>query len=460
MSSSIADRIQVLLVEDDPALGEALATSLELAGIPHHWVVGAEPALLWLAQQSVLPRLILTDLQMPGLDGLGLLKQVRSLYGPLPVILMTAYGSIASAVVAMRDGANDYLAKPFMPQALLQLLRPYLQSQPPANRPLVADPRSLQLLALAERVAVTDATVLVTGPSGTGKEVLARFIHQQSARASAPFVAINCAAIPESMLEATLFGHEKGAFTGASQSSPGKFEQAQHGTLFLDEIAELELPLQAKLLRVLQEREVERLGGKKAIALDIRILAATNQDLRERVRQGRFREDLYYRLNVFPLNWCALKDRPLDIEPIARVLLERHALRMSRPVPELSPAAWSRLRSHDWPGNVRELENLIQRMLILQPGSLIALDDILLDLPEAVPVSTVSLPMMPPEPAVEPEALDQQVRQHEFERILQELARCQGNRRLVAERLGVSPRTLRYKLAQMREQGIPIPQAA
>lgn len=449
----------VLLIEDEPALREALSASLELAGIEFEAVADGRQALDWLAV-SPRPSLVLTDIQMPGLDGLALLQQIRHRFGALPVILMTAYGTIGSAVSAMREGANDYLTKPFTPQALLQVIRPYLVGGT-TERPVVADPKSLQLLSLTERVAVTDATVLVTGPSGTGKEVLARFVHQQSLRSKGPFVAINCAAIPESMLEATLFGYEKGAFTGAVQATAGKFEQAQQGTLFLDEIAELDLGLQAKLLRVLQEREVERLGGRKAIALDIRIVAATNQDLRERVNQGRFREDLYYRLNVFPLAWPALKDRPLDIEPIARLLLARHALRMGRAVPQFTAAAVARLTAYDWPGNVRELDNLIQRCLILCAGSKIGAEDLLLDLQLPTALAALNADVITAgDRSPQNEDLEQTTRQHEFQRILQALRQYSGHRQQVAEHLGISPRTLRYKLAQMREQGIEVPQAA
>ena len=300
--------IKVLLVEDDPALREALVDTLLLAGHGFHAVASAEEALLAVAEQPF--SLVVSDVNMPGMDGHQLLSRLRASQPQLPVLLMTAHGAVKRAVDAMRQGAADYLVKPFEPKALLDLVaRHALGSLGVVDTlgPVAVEPASVQLLALAARVARSDSTVLISGESGTGKEVLARYIHQHSSRAEQPFVAINCAAIPDNMLEATLFGHEKGAFTGAIAAQAGKFEQADGGTLLLDEISEMPLSLQAKLLRVLQEREVERVGGRKPIALDIRVVATTNRDLAAEVAAGRFREDLFYRLSVFPLAWrpCA-----------------------------------------------------------------------------------------------------------------------------------------------------------
>ncbi len=314
----------ILIVEDDAGLREALYDTLLLGDYDVVDADCAESALMVLSGRKI--DLVVSDIQMGEMSGLALLKSIKAKYPQMPVLLMTAFATINDAVQAMRDGATDYLSKPFAPEVLLNLVGRYAPAQKIESRtPIVADPSSLQLLALSRKVAKSDATVMVMGPSGSGKEVLSRYIHDQSQRADAPFVAINCAAIPENMLEATLFGYEKGAFTGAVQACPGKFEQAQSGTLLLDEITEMDLALQEKLLRVLQEREVERLGGRKNIKLDVRVIATSNRDLRKAVERGEFREDLYYRLNVFPITWRPLSERPGDIVPLAEHLISRHA---------------------------------------------------------------------------------------------------------------------------------------
>jgi len=322
---------------------------------------------------------------------------------------------------------------------------------------VAADPQSRQLLELARRVAQSEATVLITGESGTGKEVLARFIHDESARADGPFVAVNCAAIPDHLLEAILFGHEKGAFTGAIAAQPGKFELAQGGTLLLDEISELPLGLQAKLLRVLQEREVERVGARKPLALDIRVLATSNRKLAEEVAAGRFREDLFYRLSVFPLAWLPLSERPLDIVPLAERLLAVQAARMNRPVPTLSAAARQALAEHPWPGNVRELDNAVQRALILQAGPEVQPEDFGLQwLATGPALAPTAAPMVEPLNLEGARALDADLRDREFQVILDTLKAERGRRKETAERLGISARTLRYKLAQMRDAGLDV----
>lgn len=325
----------------------------------------------------------------------------------------------------------------------------------PAGDEMVAvDAGTRDLVKMAGRVAASDVTVMISGESGTGKEILARFIHNRSARSGGPFVAINCAAIPENMLEAVLFGYEKGAYTGAYQSRPGKFEQAQGGTLLLDEISEMDLGLQAKLLRVLQEREVERLGGQEIIPLDVRVVATTNRNLREAVDLGRFREDLYYRLNVFPLLLPPLRARKAEILPLAKILIARH--QPCDPLPELTPAAEARLRAYHWPGNVRELENVIQRALILRDGPSIDVDEIYLEEgSSAVPGSRCAAAEVKVDEADAP--LDADLRLRERELIVRALEAEQGSRKEAAARLGISPRTLRYKMARLREAGIDIP---
>lgn len=455
---------KILLVEDDRALREALGDTLELGGYSYRAVDSAEAALLALEQEGF--GLVVSDVNMPGMDGHALQVLVRQRY-QVPVLLMTAFGAVERAVEAMRQGAVDYLVKPFEPNVLLGLVARHACGQLGTTEeggPVAVEPASQQLLALAARVARSDSTVLVSGESGTGKEVLARYIHQQSVRANKPFIAINCAAIPDNMLEATLFGHEKGAFTGAIATQPGKFELAEGGTLLLDEISEMPLALQAKLLRVLQEREVERVGGRKPIPLDIRIVATTNRDLADEVRNGRFREDLFYRLSVFPLAWPALRDRPADIVPLAERLLANHALKMRQPSAMLTAEARDCLLGHSWPGNVRELDNAIQRALILQQGGLIRPDDLcltstagfasLVRSPAGETASVRSSPTTPAAPGETAGALGEDLRRREFEVILETLRAERGRRKETADRLGISARTLRYKLAQMRDAGM------
>ena len=330
--------------------------------------------------------------------------------------------------------------------------------QSAAERPARPDPEpvacaanSRRVLELAQRVAATECTVLIVGESGTGKEVLARFIHRNSPRAGQPFVAVNCAAIPETMLEAMLFGYERGAFTGAHASHAGKFEQAQGGTLLLDEVTEMPLGLQAKLLRVLQEREVERLGGRSPVSLDVRVLATTNRRLREEVAAGRFREDLYYRLNVFPLAIPPLRARRDDVLPLAMQLLAGRC-RPGAPIPALSAEAAHLLLTYPWPGNARELDNLLQRALILLNGPVI--------LPQHVQFELASDGAAEGKPAVAPPAsLAASLDARERDLILNALRAGNGNRREAAETLGISARTLRYKLARLREAGIEVPVA-
>jgi len=449
--------IQVLLVEDDRALREALADTLLLAGHDYRAVGSAEDALEAVEQESF--SLVVSDVNMPGMDGHQLLGVLRARQPQLPVLLMTAHGAVERAVDAMRQGAADYLVKPFEPKALIELVARHALGVVPASDgegPIAFEPASAQLLELAARVARSDSTVLISGESGTGKEVLARYIHQQSTRAKQPFIAINCAAIPDNMLEATLFGHEKGSFTGAIAAQAGKFEQADGGTILLDEISEMPLGLQAKLLRVLQEREVERVGARKPIQLDIRVVATTNRDLAGEVAAGRFREDSFYRLSVFPLAWRPLRERPADIIPLAERLLGNHVKKMKHAQARLSAEAQACLVAYPWPGNVRELDNAIQRALILQQGGLIQPQDFCLAMGSGV----APLPTLAPAPVmVETEtagALGDDLRRREFQMIIDTLRAERGRRKEAAERLGISPRTLRYKLAQMRDAGMDV----
>ncbi|MCR6653575.1 MAG: sigma-54 dependent transcriptional regulator [Cellvibrionaceae bacterium] len=485
---------KLLVVEDDPDLREALVDTLQLAEFGVVEADCAERALELLDEHRDIA-LVVSDVNMGQLSGHDLLHFVRTNYAHIPVLLITAYASISESVKAMREGAVDYLVKPFEPNVLIEAVKKFVGSGNVSHdEPVAFAESSRQLLQLASRVAQSESTVLLLGESGTGKEVLARYIHNRSPRANQPFVAINCAAIPENMLEAMLFGHEKGAYTGAYSSAPGKFEQANGGTLLLDEISEMDLGLQAKLLRVLQEREVERLGGRKSIQLDVRVIATSNRDMRNQVAAGKFREDLYFRLSVLPLQWAPLRDRREDILPLANRLLERHAVKQHRVGVRLADEAKAALYNYNWPGNVRELDNVMQRALILQPGNLIRAADLGLqtqqvfsakpslieasaahfsapppmafDMPRAAPVAPVSsysddrwsdadtmLFAQRGGERAESDLLGSDLRQREFEIIAETLRRERGSKKNTAERLGISPRTLRYKLARLREEG-------
>lgn len=439
---------QILLVEDDANLRDALCDTLNLNGYDVIKAEDGQQALLKLQNKNI--DLVLSDVQMQPMGGFELLTNIRQKKNTVPVVMMTAYGTIEKAVEAIRNGATDYLVKPFETDELIQLLDALLPEQQ-TDKLIAVDKNVLKLKELVKRVAESEATVLLNGESGVGKEVFSQYIHHNSLRKSGPFVAINCAAIPENMLESVLFGYEKGAFTGASQAHAGKFEQAQNGTLLLDEVSEMDFSLQAKLLRVLQEKEVERIGGKKTILLDVRVLATTNKNLREEVSAGRFREDLFYRLNVFPITVPSLRDRRDDIVPIAKQLLSRHV--GNKTVISFDKTAEKKLLQHDWPGNVRELDNTIQRALILKNADVIYAEDIQY---ETVPQSSSNV-YSNAVPLEEPSVLVSDLKDREQQLILDALYAGDGSRKYAAEKLGISPRTLRYKLARMRDNGVPIP---
>ena len=446
------DKHDVLIVEDDLSLCEALADTLELAGFSVLTAGDGKAALEKLALNPV--RLVISDVQMRNLDGLALLQEVKARYPDLPILLMTAYGTIEKAVQAMQAGAVSYLVKPFAAEELVRQARLHITPRATDTHDRVIEDEAMKrIMALATRVAKCDATVLIQGESGVGKEVLARYIHQNSTRPTGPFIAINCAAIPENMLEAELFGYEKGAFTGAVQTVPGRFELAQGGTLLLDEISEMALPLQAKLLRVLQEKELERVGGRKTITLDVRVLATTNRSLKQAVAQGDFREDLYYRLSVFPMTIPPLRDRRADILPLARSLLKRH-WHSGKPVPDISNGAAALLQNYPWPGNVRELDNIMQRALILLGGVQIQPDDLLFEDAPLFAQAQSTHSHVCHEP---PETLGAGRRSAEEKMILETLIEEKGSRKSAADRLGISQRTLRYKIAKMKESGLSIP---
>jgi len=392
--------------------------------------------------------LVLTDLKLPDGDGLRVLRWFAENTPETPVIMLTAFGTVSTAVEAMKLGAVDYLGKPLAsPDELRLLVRRSLdRSRIAEERELLResesmrfgcqsmiaeDPRMLQVLEMARKVSPTPATVLISGESGTGKEILARCVHSNSPRAERAFVAVNCAALSPSLIESELFGHEKGAFTGAVAQHPGRFERAHGGTIFLDEIGELDGNLQSKLLRVLQERTFERVGGMREIAVDVRVIAATNRNLKTMAAEGRFREDLFYRLSTFPLELPPLRERPRDIAALARFFLGRAAKNFGKPGMELTAEALQALEAHDWPGNVRELENMMERAAILCDTRVEACD-----LPVAAPAG--------PRP----------VKWHDIERraIEDALRDSDGNRTQAAKQLGISLRKLQYRL---KEYGLP-----
>ncbi|MGC8794412.1 MAG: sigma-54-dependent transcriptional regulator [Bryobacteraceae bacterium] len=433
----------ILVVDDDPGFRKLLETILTGEGHSVRSAGSVQDALRAGASERF--DLVLCDLRLPDGDGLLILRRFRELAPGTPFVMITAFGTVPTAVEAMKLGAVDFLEKPLRSPAELRQLVARLLAPPPAEehpglgRPpalpcpelIVHDPAMREVVELARKVAPTNATVLLLGESGTGKELLARCIHANSRRASATFLALNCAALAPTLIESALFGHEKGAFTGAIAQHQGVFERAHGGTLFLDEIGELDGGSQAKLLRVLQDRTFERLGGTRPIQVDVRLIAATNRDLKKLVEEGNFREDLYYRLNAFPLEIPPLKQRPADILPLARHFLARAAHSLGKPQLELDETACQALLAYSWPGNVRELENMMERVAILCEGKVRAED----------------LPL----PKTTAGARPVRWKEIEKEAILQALRRNAGNRTKTAQELGISLRTLQYRL---KEYGI------
>ncbi len=434
---------RVLVVDDEEGIRSFLAEVL--AGEGHEVAVAADgrEALALIGRQSF--HLMITDLKMPGMDGMELFRRAAEIAPETEVIVLTAHGTVETAVEAMKLGAADYLTKPLSGPDELRIVaaralerrrmhdeRQRIDAGRPDEELVARDPAMRSVVEQLEKVAPTTATVLLTGESGTGKEIAARLVHSRSRRSGGPFVAVNCAAISEQLVESEMLGHEKGAFTGATEQRRGRFELADGGTLFLDEVAELPAGLQAKLLRVLQERRFERVGGSRTIEVDVRLVAATNRELEQELRAGRFREDLYHRLAVFPVRIPPLRERPADVEPLARHLLERIAPQLGRPVLEPSEAALDKLRGHDWPGNVRELANALERAAILAEGGEIEAEDVTLG-PGAAPRA----------------ALDgSTLKDAERAAVRRALEAVGGHRKKAAERLGIGLRTLYDKLKE------------
>jgi len=441
----------ILVVEDEEKLRRVVELQLKNAGYDVEQAGTAEDASKLADRADV----ILTDLRLPGQSGLELLQNLRLQDSHTPVIVMTAFGSIETAVEAMKAGAVDFLPKPFSLDHLTTVIEKALElkSLRSENRELRAElsqryeydniigrsDAMREIFATIDRVAPTRATVLLCGESGVGKDMIARAIHHHSPRADRPFVKINCTALPENLMESELFGYEKGAFTGASTTKPGKFEQADTGTVFLDEIGDVPGSIQVKLLRILQEREFERLGSNKTRHIDVRVLAATNVDLRAALEQGTFREDLYYRLNVLPINIPPLRDRKEDIPFLANFFIRKFRKDLGSPVESISEGAMERLLGYHWPGNVRELENVIERSMVLASGKALETGDIKLDM--APKVRAASIDTFLPEGMT----LDQ------FEQsiIKEALHRANGNKSQAARLLGLTRNALRYRLTQM-----------
>jgi DNA-binding NtrC family response regulator len=443
----------ILIIEDEAKLRRLLELNLGDDGFKTLSAGDAETALKLLAAEPV--HLVLTDLKLPGMSGIEFLHKAKEQNAALPIVVMTAFGSVETAVEAMKAGASDYVLKPFSLAEIRIVVRKELDhsrlqeenrslrealGQKYSHPNIVArSPKMQEALATVERVAPTNSTVLLGGESGVGKDLIARVIHEKSRRASGPFVKINSTAIPESLLESELFGYERGAFTGATTSKPGKFELADKGTLFLDEIGDVPAATQVKLLRVLQEREFERLGGTRTVKVDVRLLAATNRDLRAALEQGTFREDLYYRLNVVPIDIAPLRERKEDIPDLANLFLARFSKDSGREIRGIKPAAVQLLLGHYWPGNVRELQNVIERACALAPGPDLDVSDIQLDSPRnrANAGGDRFLP--------DGMTLDQ----WEDEMIREALKRASGNKSQAARLLGLSRNALRYRLSKI-----------
>jgi len=443
----------ILIVEDEAKMRRLLELNLGEDGLSTLSAGDAESGLKLLRENTV--DLVVTDLKLPGMNGLEFLQAIKRQSAALPVVVMTAFGSVETAVEAMKAGASDYVLKPFSLGEMRMVIRKELDVHKlrEENRSLrealgkryahpnvvARSPKMQEVLATVDRVAPTNSTVLLGGESGVGKDLIARAIHEKSRRAGGPFIKINSTAIPENLLESELFGYEKGAFTGASTSKPGKFELADKGTLFLDEIGDVPPAIQVKLLRVLQEREFERLGGTRTVKVDVRLIAATNRDLREALEQGTFREDLYYRLNVVPIDIAPLRQRKEDIPELVKLFVSQFAGDSGKPVESITPEAMQILVNYHWPGNVRELQNIIERACALAKGVVLKVDDIHLDVRPARMANGTNNFL--------PEGMT--LEQWEDEMIRESLRRANGNKSQAARLLGLSRNALRYRLSKI-----------
>jgi two-component system response regulator FlrC len=450
---------KILVVDDDASMRQAISESLEICGYSVGAAENGEHALYLFKKNRF--DLVITDMRMPGMTGMALLRNIKALSAQTPVILITAYGTVSAAVEAMKAGAAEFIMKPFslddLERAVSHVLaaggnRPEPESEPESVGLdiITGDPRFKAILDMLKNVAKSKSSVLIRGESGSGKELIARYIHRHSNRRTGPFIAVNCAAIPHTLLESEMFGFEKGAFTGAAQRKPGRFELASGGTLLLDEVSEMEIPLQAKLLRVIQESEVDCLGGRKPIPVDVRIVAAANINIEEAVKNKTFRGDLYYRLNVIPVNIPSLRERKGDIPLLAEHFLKKFSMQNGRKKTSLSQNALAALMAHSFPGNVRELENIIERATLLTEKGMVQAETLGIDVTPDAPDGT-DLPALP----AHARAGDITLRDAERFLILATLEKTGGNKTRAAKILGVSVRTLWNKLNEQNAASPP-----
>ena len=462
---------RILIVDDDPSMRMALSETLEACGYDVESAENGSEALQKFQVQSF--EIVVTDMRMPRMGGMDVLKGVKKISPQTPVILITAYGTISTAVEAMKEGAAEFIMKPFSLDDLQGVVKNVLANSvtgpdvevPPeasvySGLDIISQAGNIKdLFALMENIAQSKSSVLIQGESGTGKELFARYIYRHSTRKNRPFVAINCAAIPHHLLESEMFGYEKGAFTGAVQRKPGRFELADGGTLLLDEIGEMDIQLQAKLLRVLQESEVDRLGGREPISVDVRIIATTNADLKKGIAEKKFRDDLFYRLNVIPIHIPPLRERAGDVVLLSDYFLEKYSQINEKKKPGLSPEAMRILEAYHWPGNVRELEHVIERSVLICDEEVILPEHLYLDgpirtLPEETKAGREAIPDL------EVKTVSQEpitLKEMERSMIFDALGRVNGNRTKASQILGISVRTMRNKLQEYETEGEAIP---
>jgi DNA-binding NtrC family response regulator len=462
----------IFITDDEPDTIEVLKDRLTF------WDYGVEefqggPELLKRLKKGPLPDVMFLDIQMPGMGGMEVLAEIRSIAPSVPVIMMTAHGTTATAIEAIKCGAHDYILKPFSMPAIEGLLKSLFSRKLPKDiHPHLIHPRKkeddgivgsdarmLEIYKAIGRMAPTDMAVLIRGESGTGKELIAHMLHRHSARAEMPFTAVNCAAIPETLFESELFGYERGAFTGANERKIGFFERAQGGTLFLDEIGDIAMPVQAKILRVLQEKEFERLGGTKSIQADVRIVAATSRNLEDLIAQGRFREDLYFRLNGVTFYVPPLRERRNDIIPLAEFFIHKHALRLHKKITGITLKALTRLSDHSWPGNVRELENILQRVVVRCQENLVLVEDIAAELSRpSEPASLHASPVLPPSTGSYKETRQQVMREWETRYIREALQKNSGNVSQTARTMGLHRQRLQSIMKKLgfKAKDVPI----